>query len=1214
MSRNPRLPRHTIALLAVLLAAAVVSAQELPLAGGPTGLEWQQAGDGAETVTLHVGTARLEPVAIDGQTWAVVRVPRARLMMDRGRPALPFFGGQLLLEPSHSFEVTDVSITTEVFDLTAMGYAGPAPSKGHFDRSIDPETVPWTFDDKVYGGVQPYPTARVNLADPALAGPLRLQSLRVPAAQWSPVDNTLTVLTSVTATIHSKTGGMNLRRRPAPKPNVLFEQVARSRALNYQPTRDGLAPGRLLILAHDDLVSAVEPLADWHRLVGYPTLLEPLSTVPHAGSSPTADEIAAYIQSLYDAPEGLAWIILVGDAAEIPFLRGVNENAPCDPCYTKLEGDDNWPDAAISRISASTPAEVTVQVDKILTYERYPDTGSAAAWYTAAFGIAGDDVGGSPSMADWERMDLLKDDLLEPAYHYTEFDEIYHNPSESDVAVAVEDGRSLGLYIGHGGDLYWVTSGFSVSDVHDLTNADMLPVIWDVACVNGAFHSNDECFAESWLRQEGGGAVSFEAATTNETWVPPCDAQRGVIDALRLETAFTTGAQHLAGKANCFDLNGDSDGSEGTRFMEQSHLFGSCLLWPRSTEPRIPEEPLDANVTPTSATLTVTVDGAPLALAGGAIVSFYSEQGGDPVVVGSGLTDASGVVTASLSGDATHCHIHGYNLVPTVYELAARPEGRISLDAATYSCSSTATVSVSDSNIPGASDATIDTIEVTVSAPGGSAQVTLTENRADGNRFIGSLELGTDLSVADGETLTATYTDADDGAGGTDIERTATAVLDCAGPQITAVTATTDHESMTVTFTTDEPATTVVRYGTVRPPSVTTDDDAFVTSHQLAIGGLDACTRHWFEVEAVDELGNPSSDDNGGVYYVGDTGGWEVVLDETFDSDPGWTTTGEWAFGAPEGANDPSSGHTGTTFYGYNHTATNDGNYPNQMGEEYLTTDPIDISEASSLYLSFWRNLGVEHASYDHAAVEVSVDGGPWQVVWENPAGSGSSISDSDWTEQSQSLAAEAPSGSSTLSIRWRMGTSDYSVNDKGWNIDDVVIEGAVPCLICSDPPTWSAEAGVSSVQDMDACAVSGFTVDWDEATSTCAMDITYDVWVQHGTTVDLLQPPTFLGVTATQLDVLGVTPGQEYAVAVRAVDEFGNVDGNTNVEVITPSGEMSGDVNGDASCEHTDTTALLDHLFTGAPVAGSADVDCSGAVDAGDVACLPLFESNDLY
>ena len=41
-----------------------------------------------------------------------------------------------------------------------------------------------------------------------------------------------------------------------------------------------------------------------------------------------------------------------------------------------------------------------------------------------------------------------------------------------------------------------------------------------------------------------------------------------------------------------------------------------------------------------------------------------------------------------------------------------------------------------------------------------------------------------------------------------------------------------------------------------------------------------------------------------------------------FDTDPGWTTEGQWAYGDPlataSHCNDPNTGHTGTNIYGYN--------------------------------------------------------------------------------------------------------------------------------------------------------------------------------------------------------------------------------------------------------------------------------------------------------
>ena len=158
--------------------------------------------------------------------------------------------------------------------------------------------------------------------------------------------------------------------------------------------------------------------------------------------------------------------------------------------------------------------------------------------------------------------------------------------------------------------------------------------------------------------------------------MPPCDAQRGVVDSIRFETAFVTGAQHIAGKRPVFTLNGALDDDEGTRFMEQSTLFGSVVMWPRTVEPISIDPPDDFAVAGGVASLTVKVGGAALAKANGAIVNFYTDAGGFQSV-GSGLINAAGVVQAQVTGDPTHCHIHGHNLLPQSFELSARWPERI---------------------------------------------------------------------------------------------------------------------------------------------------------------------------------------------------------------------------------------------------------------------------------------------------------------------------------------------------------------------------------------------------------------------------------------------------------------------------------------------------------------------------------------------------------
>ncbi|MEZ6235210.1 MAG: GC-type dockerin domain-anchored protein [Phycisphaerales bacterium] len=167
-----------------------------------------------------------------------------------------------------------------------------------------------------------------------------------------------------------------------------------------------------------------------------------------------------------------------------------------------------------------------------------------------------------------------------------------------------------------------------------------------------------------------------------------------------------------------------------------------------------------------------------------------------------------------------------------------------------------------------------------------------------------------------------------------------------------------------------------------------------------------------------------------------------TIYEFNMDTNPGWTTEGEWAFGQPQGLGsgnaDPTSGFTGLNVYGYNLA----GDYLNNMPEFNLTTTPLDLSGYADLNLSFQRWLGVERAQYDHARVQVASGSLGFTNIWENPVET--TINEGSWSLQSFDIDSLL-SGASDAMIRWTMGTTDSSVVFGGWNIDDVVITGRLP-------------------------------------------------------------------------------------------------------------------------------------------------------------------------
>ena len=159
--------------------------------------------------------------------------------------------------------------------------------------------------------------------------------------------------------------------------------------------------------------------------------------------------------------------------------------------------------------------------------------------------------------------------------------------------------------------------------------------------------------------------------------------------------------------------------------------------------------------------------------------------------------------------------------------------------------------------------------------------------------------------------------------------------------------------------------------------------------------------------------------------------------DWILNSNPGWTTEDDWAFGQPTGQGgqygetDPTSGYTGTNVYGYNLN----GDYPNDLPETHLTSEAIDCSGLFNVHLKFWRWLGVEQPAYDHTYVRASNDGTNWVTVWQNEE----EIADNAWMQMDLDIS-DVVDDQATVYLRWTMGTTDGGWQYCGWNIDDIEI------------------------------------------------------------------------------------------------------------------------------------------------------------------------------
>jgi hypothetical protein len=176
------------------------------------------------------------------------------------------------------------------------------------------------------------------------------------------------------------------------------------------------------------------------------------------------------------------------------------------------------------------------------------------------------------------------------------------------------------------------------------------------------------------------------------------------------------------------------------------------------------------------------------------------------------------------------------------------------------------------------------------------------------------------------------------------------------------------------------------------------------------------------------------------------------IHSEKLDSDPGWTTQGQWQFGVPVGAggssygySDPYYGYTGNNVYGVNLH----GDYSTSPGGPYyLTAGPFDLSGHTNVHLKFARWLNCDESLYAKAAIEVSNDGSNWHIVWQH---SGTEpITDSEWTIVNYDISQYADN-QATVYIRWSYRILDWAYPYSGWNIDDIEIieQFKYLCSVC---------------------------------------------------------------------------------------------------------------------------------------------------------------------
>ncbi len=578
----------------IITLFSFIIATALAIAGTPTKIKLVNTANGVTTIQFTPGSPIFKNVTTSRGVSQIVTLDKGTTLLVEGAPDMEKLTTSLIIPDFAKMEVNVVS--SNYYDLTGIDIA---PSKGNLKRNIDPANIAYAYG-AMYGQSNFYPSTIANLNKPYILRDNRAQTISVCPFQYNPITKVLRVYTDivVSVSVQNSMGGENVFERTTSEKIVdaEFEAIYKKQFINYQAPSRMYVPvsenGSMLIICFDSFAPDMAAFVTWKNKKGIKTEL-----VLKSVAGTTAAAIKTYITNYLATNPTLKYVLLVGDAAQIP--SPVTAYGDSDNSYGYQSGTDSYPELFVGRFSATTNTHVQIMVNRTVNYEQTPQAG--ATWYKKGIAIASDQGPGDDAEMDYEHQRGLRTQLM--AYTYNNYSENFDgsqggidvagNPSAASIGSQVDAGVGIITYTGHGSDFAFSTSGYSTTNITTLNNTTAHPFIWSVACVNGNFVPNTTCFAEGWLRAgtpaAPKGALATLMATINQSWNPPMEGQDAMVAILAESSAGnikrTFGGLSMNG---CMQMN-DAYGTAGDEMTDTWNLFGdpSVMVYTEAPQPMV---------------------------------------------------------------------------------------------------------------------------------------------------------------------------------------------------------------------------------------------------------------------------------------------------------------------------------------------------------------------------------------------------------------------------------------------------------------------------------------------------------------------------------------------------------------------------------------------------------------------------------------------------
>lgn len=797
-----------------------------------------------------------------GSLYADLWFDGASVYAEYGSPDLPKYYKLIAVPEGAEFDIDIIRGKYHEFDLLAETGADfvypvqlPVPKSG--------DHVPlFQLNGNIYESDHYYPEEAFIVHDEIRARGIRLLPISIFPVEYNPVSGRLRVFSDIKINIRLKGSDMLLTKKIHDRYLSDYHRIIKAGSLGLQELRS-IAQARdlyydyrgegLLIISHDGFFDALYDFIEWKEIKGHRVTAVKVSDIPN-GTTNTG--IKAYIQNAYDnwaIPP--SYIILVGDAQHIPTFTGPNAGTASDQLYVFLDGDDYFPDAGISRISVSDLSELNIYLNKILYYEQFGN--SDLSWMTDAALISGQD-------SNWYHigegtLNYAVDNYLDPLGW--DYDKLYrhtYDTTKPEVMASLNAGKMIANYTAHCSTTSWgfrTGQNITNTDVHTLSNQSMYFYAIGNCCQSARFDTVGECIGEAFIRTQNG-AIAYWGASNNSYWYEDDILAKRSYDGFFEHNIQTLSANSDYSKIKLWQHY--SGGGRSRMYMEYYVVLGDGTTFIPKTAPAEMLVNTSPFVPSGASSMSVSVTSGQDAVAN-ALVSVYgpdiNARGiartnalGDAVLIFDNVLEEPGEFQLTVTHE-NHINNISFMIVGDI------SEGSVCFDRNTYTCNDEVEITLMDSDLENEG---VHFVHVHSSTDPEGLDTALYETDVPGV-FKGMIQLSFDLAVVHGDTITVTYFDEDTGNGSAYV--TATADIDCIGPEIHNVYFEEIWgNSASIGFETDKDAVAYANYGT-DPYSlqhVIDISSSYRKVHSGIVPGLQPGTDYFIEIVAYDWLGNES--------------------------------------------------------------------------------------------------------------------------------------------------------------------------------------------------------------------------------------------------------------------------------------------------------------------------------------------------------------------